>query len=164
MSDKLSKAVEALRKKENDKIIKWEAEMVFILEKYKNETIINELTDNMSIYEYLSTLIPKIDYTVSNNIQNWIDADREITAAYAIKQFSSSEAKHETVIKIKCLVNYITNIKKSSAYLEKEKLRKEEYQIESDEAKEGKEKKGREIEKIQRQIAELQAKLASLQS
>jgi hypothetical protein len=157
MSDKVSKAVEALRKKENDKLIKWEAEMVFILEKYTSERIINELTDDMSIYEYVAVLIPKIDHKLGQVIESWLDSSRDYTATYIIKTIISGDAKSEQGIKIKSLVNYITNIKKSSAYLEK--YRKE--CVSDSETIQAEKKK--EIEGIQKQIAELQAKLNSLQ-
>jgi len=157
MSDKVAKAVEALRKKENDKLIKWEAEMIVSLEDYTNARIINELTDDMSIYEYVAVLIPKINYKLSEVVQRLLDSYNECSVTDVIQKFISIDAKVENVIKMKCLVNYITNIKKSSAYLEK-------YSKESVSDSESiKAEKIKEIEEIKTQIADLQAKLTLLQ-
>lgn len=165
MSDKLTKAVEALRKKEADKLIKWEAEMIIILEKYTNERIINELTDDIDIYEYIATLIPNISYKLSESINLCLNHYKDYNYSYGdiIKKWNSSESQSEQVIRLKCIVNYITTIKNSPVYLEKEKLRKEESTLNYDEEKERAEKKRKEIEEIQKQIAELQVKLVSLQ-
>ena len=167
MSDKLTKAVEALRKKENDKLIKWEAEMIFLLEKYTKDRIMNELTDEIGIYEYVAMVIPKIDYKLNQFIQNWLDSstEKKYTAEYIIRLCSTSEGKAEHTIKIKCLVNHITNIKNSQGYLEKEKLRKEqtineEFNSDSETLKASEKKK--EIQAIKKQISELQAKLILL--
>jgi len=156
MSDKLTKAVEALRKKENDKLIKWEAEMIFLLEKYTKERVMNELTDDIGIYEYVAMLIPKIDYSLSEVVKRLIDDNNEYTAEYVIKMCSASEGKAEHTFKIKSLVNYITNIKNSQVYLENKES------ISEPEAVKASEKK-REIQEIKKQISELQDKLILLQ-
>jgi hypothetical protein len=165
MPDKVNKAVEALRKKENDKIIKWEAEIIYSLEKYKNECIINELTDDISIYEYIGVLLPKIDFKLSLLLEKWLDSSEEYTREYIIKRMNLSEGQAEHLIKIKSLVKYITTIKNSSVYLEKEKIRKENINKEciSDTEDVRALEKKKEIEEIKKQIAELQAKLALLQ-
>ena len=155
MSDKLTKALEALRKKENDKIINWEAEMIFLIEKYTKDRIMNELTDNIGIYEYVAMLIPKIDYELSEVVKRVVDYENKYSTEYVIKMFSTSEGNTEHTYKIKYLVNYITNIKNTHVYLENKEC------ISDPETLKASEKK-KEIQAIKKQISELQAKLILL--
>jgi len=133
MSEEVKKRVEALRKekedelyaaecKKNDELIQWEAEMVIDLDDYTNERIMNDLTDDMDIYECLSIVIRKINCykLIKVHLRHTSYSDAQF-----IKQNISCEHHSEIVFKMKYLYKHITSIKESPGYLEKEKIRKE---------------------------------------
>ena len=141
MSEEVKRRVEALRKakedelyaaecKRNDELIQWEAEMVIELEEYTNERIMNDLTDDMDIYECLAILIRKINCykLIKLHVRHTGSSDTQF-----IKQNISREDHAEIVFKMKYLFNHITILKNSPEYLEKERLRKE--KISEDKAK-----------------------------
>lgn len=129
---------ERLRKLEREKqLIEWEAQFIFTLEQHNNKShLMLKYTDEMDIYDCITEnpeyhhYIIRGDFNIYHNRQQSFD---KIRFKNALKEIDLNSVHiTQQMIHLRCLIDFINEIRSSQEYKDKEIIRKQKIQDEQD--------------------------------